>query len=126
MHNHDTVSADIWHKSVPLKVSICVWRLLRNRWPTKDNLARRGIIADVSQLCMVGCGFNESTYHLLLCCSIFGTLWQLVKDWIGVSFANPYNINDNFTQFAYYTGGSKRRRSFLQLIWLCCVSVLCT
>lgn len=33
-----------WHKNVPLKVSICVWRLFRNRWSTKDNLVRRGII----------------------------------------------------------------------------------
>jgi hypothetical protein len=30
MHNHDTVSIDIWHKSVPLKVSICAWRLLHS------------------------------------------------------------------------------------------------
>jgi hypothetical protein len=48
MHVHDTVSADIWLKSVPLKVSICVWRLHRNSWPTKDNLVRRDIIADDS------------------------------------------------------------------------------
>jgi len=38
MHNHDVVSETGWHKSVPLKVSICVWCLFRNRWPTKDNL----------------------------------------------------------------------------------------
>jgi len=28
MHSYDLVSTDIWHKNVPLKVSICVWRLL--------------------------------------------------------------------------------------------------
>jgi len=37
MHIHDAVTGAPWHKSAPLKVSICVWRLLRNRWPTKDN-----------------------------------------------------------------------------------------
>jgi hypothetical protein len=79
------------------------------RWPTKDNLARRDIIANDSQLFVVGCGFNESADHLLLHCPIFGTLWQLVKDQIGVSSTDPYNINNHFTQFAYYTGGSKRR-----------------
>jgi hypothetical protein len=32
---------DIWHQHIPSKVSVFVWRLLRNRLPTKDNLVRR-------------------------------------------------------------------------------------
>ena len=35
---------DVWHKNVPLKVSIFAWRLLRNRLPTKDNLLRRRVL----------------------------------------------------------------------------------
>ncbi|GAU18664.1 hypothetical protein TSUD_124970 [Trifolium subterraneum] len=35
----DAVADLIWHKHVPLKVSIVAWRLLRDRLPTKDNLA---------------------------------------------------------------------------------------
>ena len=31
MHNHDVSSEVPWHKNVPLKFFICVWRLLRNR-----------------------------------------------------------------------------------------------
>jgi hypothetical protein len=31
MHDHDVVSEAPWHKSVPLKVSMCVWRLFHNR-----------------------------------------------------------------------------------------------
>ncbi|WJX73507.1 hypothetical protein P8452_57279 [Trifolium repens] len=34
----------VWHKQVPLKVSIFAWRLLRDRLPTKANLVARGII----------------------------------------------------------------------------------
>lgn len=41
----DGTSDFIWHKQVPLKVSIMAWRLLRNRLPTKDNLVARGIIS---------------------------------------------------------------------------------
>jgi hypothetical protein len=33
---HQTI--DIWHQQIPSKVSVFVWRLLRNRLPTKDNL----------------------------------------------------------------------------------------
>jgi hypothetical protein len=54
MHVHDDSSDVVWHKNAPLKVSICVWRLLRNRWPTKDNLRRRGVISLDSQLCVSG------------------------------------------------------------------------
>jgi hypothetical protein len=35
----------IWHKQVPVKVSLLAWRLFRNSLPTKDNLVRRHIIA---------------------------------------------------------------------------------
>jgi len=35
---------DVWHKQVPLKVSVFVWRLFRNRLPTKDNLVRQRVL----------------------------------------------------------------------------------
>ena len=35
MNRPDAVADTVWHKNVPLKVSICAWRLIRNRWPTK-------------------------------------------------------------------------------------------
>ncbi|MCI32173.1 cysteine-rich receptor-like protein kinase [Trifolium medium] len=46
-HPSDSLDAAadlIWHKQVSLKVSIFAWRLLRERLPTKTNLAIRGII----------------------------------------------------------------------------------
>jgi len=74
MHDHDDISEAVWHKSVPLKVSICGWRLFRNRWPTKDNLGHRGVIPLDSQLCVLGCGQNESATHLIIHCPTFGSL----------------------------------------------------
>jgi len=74
MHVHDNFSDAVWHNSVPLKVSICAWRLLRNRWPTKDNLRCRGIISFDSQLCVSGCWQIESSDHLIIHCPIFCSL----------------------------------------------------
>jgi len=34
----------IWNKVVPLKVSLFAWILLKNGLPTKDNLARLGVL----------------------------------------------------------------------------------
>jgi hypothetical protein len=52
----------IWHKQVPLKVSVIAWRLLRNRFSTKDNLVRRHIIPPDASIC-TGCGGAETAHH---------------------------------------------------------------
>ncbi|GAU21589.1 hypothetical protein TSUD_131730 [Trifolium subterraneum] len=111
----------IWHKQVPLKVSILAWRLLRNRLPTKDNLANRGIITLEAQSCVAGCGALESAQHLFISCSTFGSLWMSVRSWLGVSSADPLDLADHFRQFTFIAGGVRTRRAFLQLIWLICV-----
>lgn len=55
----------IWHKQVPLKVSIFVCRLLRDR----------GIITNVDTGCLVGCGHRETSQHLFIFCDFYGCLW---------------------------------------------------
>jgi len=73
--------ADIWHQQIPSKVSVFVWRLLRNRLPTKDNLLRRRIISHEASACVAGCGMQETANHLFLGCDILGLLWAQV--WLG-------------------------------------------
>jgi hypothetical protein len=115
----------IWHKQVPLKVSIFSWRLLRDRLPTRQNLANRGILAMDSRFCLAGCDQVEDVNHLFLSCPVFGALWPLVRDWLGVEGAESQVISDHFLQFIHYEGVLKSRRSFFHLIWLMCVWVLC-
>ena len=43
-HVPDASENLVWHKQVPLKVSIVAWRLPKDRLPTKLNLQRRGIL----------------------------------------------------------------------------------
>jgi len=107
-----------------MKVSVFAWRLLRDRLPTKSNLAARGVIPHESTLCVAGCGLPESTQHLFLLCNTFGSLWQLVRDWIGCSGAETNNISAYLLQFTLLTGVGKARSSFMQLIWLLCVRVV--
>ncbi|KAK2387235.1 hypothetical protein QL285_061035 [Trifolium repens] len=114
----------IWHRHVPLKVSIFAWRLLRDRLPTRANLVSRGILAPDLHYCVAGCGSIETAQHLFLSCSTFGSLWALVRSWIGFSAADADSLTDHFLQFTYSAGGLRPRRSFLQLIWLTCVWVL--
>jgi len=115
--NLDTNIDYIWHKQVPLKVSISAWRLLKDMLPTKNNLVRRSIFHVAENTCVAGCGVEESATHLFLHCGVFGSLWQNIRAWIGVEGVDPSSINDHFIQFIHSTGFSKARCSFLQLLW---------
>jgi len=109
--------SSIWYKEVPLKVVVFVWRLFRDRLPTKDNLLRRGVINQDSRTCVAGCDFVESSSHLFLHCNNFGSVWHLIYSWIGVSVINPFYVPDHFHQFSFSGGFGKKRRSILQVIW---------
>jgi len=69
-YKHLTVSASpverflpdaVWLKQVPMKISVFVWWLFRNRLPTKDNLVRRRVLHHDDLACVGGCGSHEST-----------------------------------------------------------------
>jgi hypothetical protein len=114
----------VWHHQVLLKVSIFAWRLLRNRLPTKTNLAARGILQTDAALCVAGCGQVESADHLFISCSSYVPLWQQLRHWIGFVGADTNNVADHLVQFTHMAGVGKAKRSFLQLIWLLCAWVL--
>ncbi|GAU49006.1 hypothetical protein TSUD_406770 [Trifolium subterraneum] len=114
----------IWHKQVPLKVSICAWRLIRDRLPTKANLVSRGIIAPTAHFCVSGCGGIESAQHLFFTCGTFGSLWWTVWHWIGFSSVDHQNPSGHFLHFVGALGERRVRQSFLQLIWFACVWAL--
>jgi hypothetical protein len=116
----------IWHPQVPLKVSILAWRLLRDRLPTKTNLVARGILSPAAHFCVSGCGEAESAHHLFHSCVTFGSIWALVHSWIDIPMVAYTTLRDHFVQFSFLAGGSRARRSFLQLIWLACVWVVWT
>ena len=107
----------LWNKQVPLKVVLCACRLFRDRLPTKNNLLRRGVIPFDSQLCVAGCNSIETSTHLFLHCSTFGSVWQLLLRWLGFSTALPLGVVDHFNQFSFYGGNVKARGAIFQVIW---------
>jgi len=114
----------VWHKQFPLKVTVFAWRLIRDRLPTKANLAMRGVITADDSVCVSGCGHVETARHLFLLCTVFASLWQHVCEWIGFVGVDSNNISDHLVQFMHMTGGGKAKRSFMQLIWLLCTWVV--
>ncbi|XP_024630112.2 uncharacterized protein [Medicago truncatula] len=114
----------VWHHQVPLKVSIFAWRLLRDRLPTKANLAARGVLNSEATLCDTRCGHVETAEHLFLFCPNSVLLWQQVRNWLGSMGVDPNNLPDHLVQFTYLIGVGKAKRSFLQLIWIMCTWIV--
>jgi len=108
----------VWHKHVPLKVSIFAWRLVKNRLPTRANLVHRGILLDAGAGCLCGCGDTETTQHLFISCDFYGTLWSQVRAWLGVLGPDSFTVPDHFYQFTHSAGGGRATCSFMQLVWL--------
>jgi len=106
-----------WLKHVPLKVSVFVWRLLRNRLSTKDNLICRRVLHHDDTLCVGGCGDPKTTTHLFFHCDTFGRLWHLVYQWIDIKFTPPEFVRDHLHQFGFLAGAPRLTHSFLQVIW---------
>ncbi|GAU41540.1 hypothetical protein TSUD_140710 [Trifolium subterraneum] len=84
------VSDLIWHKQVPLKVSVLAWWMHHNRLPSKDNLVERNIIPSKAHFCVSGCGEPEPVNHLFLSCHAFAPLWTLVGHEPTVHFCNMF------------------------------------
>lgn len=114
----NTLQEVIWNKIVPLKVSIFVWRMFRNRLSTKDNLERRGVIQLNSNTCIIGCGQHETLDHLFVKYQFFGRLWSLFRHWMRITFVDTVNLSDHVLHFSSLCGFSKGSRSSMHVVWL--------
>nr|GEW84827.1 RNA-directed DNA polymerase, eukaryota [Tanacetum cinerariifolium] len=84
-----------WCRFIPRKVNILVWRVLRDRTPTRWNLSRKGI--EVPSLLCPLCNISpETSAHLFWSCSMATSIWRLVFKWIDLTFPESNNLNDVF------------------------------
>jgi hypothetical protein len=117
---------NVWHKHISSKVSLFVWRLLRNRLLTRANLLRRNILHATGSLCVAGCEVLETARHLFLLCGTSSILWSSVFTWLGLHSVLPFELRDHHTQFCYMAGLPRSTHSYLQSIWYACVWVIWT
>jgi len=115
---------DVWHRSIPSKVSLFVWRLLRDRLPTKNNLARRRVLQPTDTACSAGCGESETAFHLFLGCDIYSSLWLLVLHWLSISSALPGEIRHHYVHFIHLASLPRLSHHYLRIIWFASVWVI--
>ena len=97
-------------------MSLFVWRLLRNRVPTKENLFKRRIVSQDDQLCVNMCDHIEIVTYLFLVCPLFGSLWYDIGRWLGIVAVYPHNFLDHLLQFVHIVGTSCTKRYILVMI----------
>jgi hypothetical protein len=93
----------IWHWDIHLKFNLFVWRLLRNRLSTKENLIKRAVI-------------STNASHLFIHSDGFRQLWIYIYDWLGFVMITPYYLSDHLSRFSVLGCFSKYKRDLLQLI----------
>ena len=91
----------LWQKNIPLKVVIFAWRLFQTRLSTKDNLLCRNVIDNNSCLRVSGCSSLKTTNHLFLHYSFFGSVWNCILHWVGLSMVAPFDVSDHYSQFFF-------------------------
>jgi hypothetical protein len=114
----------VWHRYIPTKVSLFVWRLLRNRLPTRGNLLRRNILHGNNSMCAIGCDVTETASHLFLWCGNSFTLWSLVAAWLGLSLAYSNDLRQHYIQFCSMAGFPRCTHPYFTTIWYACVWVI--
>jgi len=58
---------------------------------------------------------------LFLHSNLFGSVWNYILRWLGVSAVLPFDVADHFNQFNFLGGVAKSRRSISQVIWFATV-----
>ncbi|KAL2965842.1 hypothetical protein AAZX31_16G084300 [Glycine max] len=94
----DDCYSKLWTLKVPSKVTVFVWRLLRDRLPTRLNLQRRQVqLTDI--LCPFCRNKEEDATHLFLHCSKIQPLWWETMSWLNLKGATPLTPKQHFQQY---------------------------
>ena len=100
-----------WNKIVPRKVNIHVWRLIKDRLPTRFNLWFRGI-DNVSLICPMCSNGLESIYHTMYECIIAIKVWKSVAKWLDLNL--PFQLPPiEFLDFVNSQGNFHKAKDIL-------------
>ncbi|KAL6500970.1 hypothetical protein OROHE_025167 [Orobanche hederae] len=113
----------LWKSEAPWKHKVAAWRMLWNRLPTRENLARRLHFGDEDILCPSCKELPEHAKHILLRCCNSSGVWEGVLRWIGVEWAAPGEIQRHFEGFMGLLRGKVAGKAMGGL-WCCVMWVI--
>ncbi|KAL9674201.1 hypothetical protein QQ045_030471 [Rhodiola kirilowii] len=91
----DTLNFQVWSGLAPPKVEMLVWRIYHDSLPTKDSLARKGVLSLSQNLNCDLCNQHaESPDHLFLQCNWSWNLWTWCIRWWGCNWVLPQTMKN--------------------------------
>jgi len=110
----------LWNLKIAPSAAVCAWRLLLDRLPTRDNLAKRGM-----QLMSVRCPMCqegvETAQHLFTTCKVAQKVWDLCERWVGNVAVRHNAITIHFQSFHLVSQSQRANRTW-KGIWVAIVS----
>jgi hypothetical protein len=77
----------MWKIHVPPRIHVFLWMLANNKILTRDNLAKR---KDVDDMSCLFCSENETVRHLLHECCVVRNLWEIVAEIAGLPLVTDF------------------------------------
>lgn len=117
LENISNVHKQLWKLNLPLNITMFVWRAIRGRLATKDNMRKRRVqLSSPTYTCVFCDGCKESLDHLLLHCPFADKVWDKVHQWLGVQHANQRELCQKILGLGN-VGLVGLGRSVMQEIW---------
>ena len=96
--SQDRFSKLIWNLNIPPRAAVFIWRLLKDRLPTKGNLLRRHVDIQDAGCPLCGQG-QEEVGHLFFNCKRTINMWWESMGWIKAVGPLPASPLNHFVQF---------------------------
>ncbi|XP_057436686.1 uncharacterized protein LOC130729074 [Lotus japonicus] len=121
LEDEDPVFKQVWSTPVPSNTKAFIWRLLRDRVQTRENLCKRRVLArGVATMCPLCLQEEESSTHLFLRCAATSPIWYACSGWLGFRTVLAPSIRDHLLQFPSI-GRNKAQRAGEHAIWMAIV-----
>lgn len=108
---------NIWTTFATTSSNTFTWRALLDRIPCKLNLMHKNVINRIEEVTCPLCNeVEESTSHILFCCSKTWLVWACCYRWLGISTALPSEVMAHFSQHSGILS-NKNQKQGLMTIW---------
>ncbi|XP_071740688.1 uncharacterized protein [Rutidosis leptorrhynchoides] len=104
-----------WCKLIPRKLNVFMWRMKRNRLPTRINLSSRGL--DIQDIRCVLCDWQVETIdHVLFGCDSATALWRKVRIWTDVNMPVYTSWSECFSWYNGWQSSSDAKQRMYVII----------
>lgn len=105
----------------PMRVQFIIWKMLKQRLPTKVNLAKRVIITTNEDLKCPLCGAQDkNAVHLFFNYNFSTKIWHEIHNWMGVQTVPRSNPFFHFLQHRVLSESPPKGIN-LTTIWICTI-----